>query len=125
MNVLGLVCNSEKEILSLSINDLIEDVKKLERLTKRTMFSVADSIFDPSGMVERFTIKAKILTQELWKRNLTWDEDLPSDLRLQWTSWMEDIKCLSEVSIPRRYFALNGSLQLHVFVAVAQKRTVL
>ena len=116
VKVLVLVWSAEKDTLSLNIKNLIEDVKKLKRLTKRTVFSVAASIFDPLGMVEPFTVKAKILMQELWKHNLTWDEDLPSDLRLQWTSWMEDIKCQSKVSNPRQYFALNGSnLQLHVF----------
>ena len=101
VKVLGLVWNAEKDTLSLNIKNLIEDVKKLKRLTKRTVFSFAASIFDPLGMVEPFTVKAKTLMQELWKHNLTWDEDLPSDLRLQWTSWMEDIECLSKVSIPR------------------------
>ena len=116
VKVLVLVWSAEKDTLSLRIKNFIEDVKKLKRLTKRTVFSVAASIFDPLGMVEPFTVKAKILMQELWKHNLTWDEDLPSDLRLQWTSWMEDIKCQSKVSNPRQYFALNGSnLQLHVF----------
>ena len=102
MKVLGLVWNSDKDILSLNIGNRIEDVEKLKRLTKTHRVSVAASVFDPLGIVEPFTVKTRILMQELWKHNLTWDEDLPSDVRLQWTSWMEDIKCLSHVSIPRQ-----------------------
>ena len=46
--------------------------------TKRGVVSIVSSIFDPCGYLSPFTLRAKCLTQELWRQRVDWDEPLPS-----------------------------------------------
>lgn len=117
LKVLGLIWNSERDVLSLSVKKIIEDVKQLKKITKRSVLSIAATIFDPLGFVEPFTVKAKILMQTLWERKVTWDEELPADLNQEWIAWIRDIEGLLDVEIPRQYFISSdhSKLQLHVF----------
>ncbi|KAF8791615.1 hypothetical protein HNY73_006456 [Argiope bruennichi] len=48
--------------------------------SKRHVLRVISQIFDPCGLISPFVITVKILIQELWKRGLEWDEQLPQDL---------------------------------------------
>jgi hypothetical protein len=41
--------------------------------TKRNMLSDASKIFDPMGLLSPYTIRSKMLFQQLWNRGLQWD----------------------------------------------------
>jgi hypothetical protein len=47
-------------------------------VTKRQIVSVVGSIFDPIGFLTPFTLRAKCIIQELWRRQLGWDEEIGS-----------------------------------------------
>ncbi|CAB4031409.1 Hypothetical predicted protein, partial [Paramuricea clavata] len=55
--------------------------------TKRNMLSDASKIFDPMGLLSPYTIRSKMLFQQLWNRGLQWDEQLPEDILQQWNAW--------------------------------------
>ena len=38
-----------------------------------TPLSIASRIFDPMGLLTPFTVKAKIVFQDLWQRELEWE----------------------------------------------------
>ena len=42
--------------------------------------SIAAKVFDPLGLLEPFTVKAKMMLQELWKQKVSWDSQLPEEL---------------------------------------------
>lgn len=44
-------------------------------------------VYDLFGFLAPFLIKAKILFQKMWQKELKWDELLPEDLNLEWTNW--------------------------------------
>ena len=45
-------------------------------MTKGIALSKINSIYDPLGLITPFTIKAKMLLKNLWKRGFRWDEDI-------------------------------------------------
>ena len=49
--------------------------------TKRGLLSLFCSIFNSLGIVSPCLIEPKLIIQELWKRKVDWDEELPSDLK--------------------------------------------
>ena len=51
--------------------------------TKRSLLTVAPRIFDPVGLITPFTIRAKMLFQELWQRGLQCEDHLDEDIAVQ------------------------------------------
>ena len=58
-------------------------------------------MFDPVGLISPFTVRAKILFQEFWRRGLEWDDPLDSDIEREWSSWISELLQLKDVTIPR------------------------
>ncbi|XP_044166852.1 uncharacterized protein LOC122950905 [Acropora millepora] len=56
-----------------------ESVSSHDPMTKRSLLSLASRMFDPMGLISPFTVRAKILFQELWRRGLEWDDPLDND----------------------------------------------
>ena len=50
---------------------------------KRSLLSIASRISDPMGLITPFTIRAKMLFQELWQRGLQWEAHLDEDIAVQ------------------------------------------
>eukprot|EP00112_Aurelia_sp_Birch-Aquarium-sp1_P013482 Seg2864.4 transcript_id=Seg2864.4/GoldUCD/mRNA.D3Y31 product="hypothetical protein" protein_id=Seg2864.4/GoldUCD/D3Y31 len=86
--------------------------------TKRSLISISSKLFDLMGWLGPFSVRAKILYQELWTRGLDWDQKLPEDLMSLWNKWKEDLKELSNLRISR-CFVSNltnvNSVELHGF----------
>ena len=119
--ILGLTWNLTNDILSLSLEKMIRKSEAITKLTKRSTISFASKLFDPLGYVEPITVKAKIMIQDLWKQNLSWDEDVTSEHKDQWLNWISDISNLTSVEIPRPYFLTSiSNRQLHIFCDSSQ-----
>ena len=114
--ILGLTWNSTCDMLSLSLKKMIRETENIKRPTKRSALSFASKLLDPLGFVEPITGKAKIMIQDLWKQNISWDEDLSNEQKEQWLTWIGDISSLTSIEVPRPYFLTNISeKQLHIF----------
>ncbi|XP_068756583.1 uncharacterized protein [Montipora capricornis] len=70
-------------------------------VSKRSLLSLASQMFDPLGLISPFTVRAKILFQELWLKGLQWDDPLDSDTKAKWLSWKSESLQLKDVTIPR------------------------
>ncbi|XP_068756894.1 uncharacterized protein [Montipora capricornis] len=70
-------------------------------MSKRSLLSLASKMFDPLGLISPFTVRAKILFQELWLKGLQWDDPLDSDTKAKWLSWKSESLQLKDVTIPR------------------------
>ena len=68
------------------------------KLTKRNILKLA-GIYDPIRGGAAVLIKAKIAIQELWKRGLGWDADVPPDIRTKWAELFNEIAKLNEVKL--------------------------
>ena len=87
-------------------------------MTKRGLISVMSSVFDPCGYLSPFVIRAKLLAQELWKRGIGWDQQLPVEIVKQWQSWLDELDGLAVFQLPRhhpKYSPTDSKGEIHVF----------
>ena len=112
--VLGLLWDTETDTVSVQPSE-----KQKMSTTKRAVLSSIASTFDPLGLVAPFTLQAKLLMQDLWRKQLSWDVTLAEDDLQRWRCWQESAALLSDLRIPRCYQAAADSevtrRELHVF----------
>ena len=48
-------------------------------------------VYDPLGMVAPVTLVSKEIYHEICDRKLSWDEELPPDLKKRWRKWMKNL----------------------------------
>ena len=82
------------------------------------------SIYDPLGFVAPFHLSAKILLQNLCRKQLGWDDLIPEEDLIRWKSWLEELPRLEQFSIDRCFKSPNFgdiiSCQLHHFSDASQ-----
>ena len=69
--------------------------------TKQNVLRKVATIFDPLGFACPYIIVAKILLQELWMRGYDWDDEVQDEIADNIGDWLEQLKSLQEVKIPR------------------------
>lgn len=114
--VLGLHWNRFSDILKVNVS-WTKDVN-LEKITKRTMLSVAHKVFDPIGFTSPVMICPKMMLQKTWKIGLTWDEEITGDLKNEFIGWFRELNILEEIEIPRYIQVTPDNLKkctLHTF----------
>ncbi|XP_070144617.1 uncharacterized protein [Drosophila kikkawai] len=89
--------------------------------TKREVLSQIAKLFDPAGWLSPFVIRAKIFMQEIWLRELGWDQPLPTDLVTKWQEFLKGYPTLREIRIPRWVrFHPAAEVQYHAFCDASQ-----
>ncbi|XP_055585016.1 uncharacterized protein LOC129737877 [Uranotaenia lowii] len=93
--------------------------------TKREVLRVVMSLYDPLGLLSHFIVHGKILIQDIWRTQSTWDEPISETLKARWSQWIDLFQFLGDIRIPRPYFPGHSShelspLQLHVFVDASE-----
>lgn len=115
---LGMIWKPESDELAfdLSFKRLPPDIVEGNVTpTKRDFLKFVMSIFDPLGLLCPYTIKSKILLQKVWRSGIGWDEELKESECKEWQRWLEDIKQLSNITVPRWYGLAPVRFDLHVF----------
>ena len=80
-------------------------------LTKRNIISVASRFYDPFGVLSPFTVRFKILFQELCMKEVGWDEPLSGEL-LRWRGLLKSLKLTKALVLPCCYFAFGEKMTL-------------
>ena len=121
--ILGLVWDSNADMMSFPLLKVVSETKALHgQLTKRSVLSIAAKVFDPFGLLEPFTVRATMMLQELWKQKVSWDSQMPEELKPQWWTWFEELETVPLIQIPRSYFPSRWSrVNLHVFEDSSKK----
>jgi hypothetical protein len=90
--------------------------------TKRKVLSAIAKIYDPLQLIGPVIVKAKLIMQELWKREIGWDEELPEDLKTSWTIILNQLHLLNQIRIPRKVIESYPykSLEIHGFSDASQ-----
>ncbi|XP_055918648.1 uncharacterized protein LOC129950751 [Eupeodes corollae] len=121
--VLGMWWDTKTDSLtySLKFNKGNKDVLSGDRKpTKREVLRVMMSIFDPLGLIGHFTSYLKVLMQEVWRSGVHWDDEIEDDHQESWLRWLNELKQVESVLIPRCYLAEStwdlAETELHVFV---------
>lgn len=123
LKILGLLWNTDTDVLYLDSQSFPEDWKL--NPTKRIVLKAMLKVFDPIGFVAPFTVRMKSLLQEIWRRGLEWDSNLPIDLKDEWESWCSEIVHLRNFEVPRKYFpqgiTFSDAIQIHIFSDASPK----
>ena len=94
-------------------------------ITKREILRESSKIYDPLGLLTPVTIRAKILLQELWKNNFSWDEPLPPIIQKKWLILSNGLETATQTQFPRQYFPSSSTwpfnTTLHIFVDASMK----
>ncbi|KAJ8723487.1 hypothetical protein PYW08_003399 [Mythimna loreyi] len=80
-------------------------------VTKRTILSDMQKLFDPLGWIAPSLILAKMLIQKLWLEKVGWDDKISQHLIDEWLTLREDFKEVKEVSIDRWIGTLRVDLE--------------
>ncbi|XP_049523124.1 uncharacterized protein LOC119452753 [Dermacentor silvarum] len=116
--VLGLLWDTAADKLILNMESLLQILEK-KNDTKRCVLQTTARIFDPLGWLSPFVVRMKVLFQRLWEHGTAWEEVMPEQLRHEWETWSDELKCYPVFSLPRCELKLfldkPSSSQLHVF----------
>ena len=74
--------------------------------------------FVPLGLVSPFTIRAKILLQDMWTKGLNGGEPIDRELSIRARDWFSELENLQEINVPRclQEFKLEKSISVQTFV---------
>ena len=116
---LGVWWLSDQDVFTFRENAPSSDVK----YTKRQFLKQIATLFDPIGFLVPFTIRAKMLLQQMWMARLEWDEDLTEPLTNAAWGWFSELPELTQLQIP--WCLLLGRKQidnvpLHTFVDASE-----
>ncbi|MGR0202218.1 hypothetical protein, partial [Klebsiella pneumoniae] len=88
----------------------------------KEILSIAARIFDVNGYISPVIFWIKCLLQRLWLLHSDWDDDIPSDLRRLWSSFIQELPLLSQVTLPRYILSHSpSSLQIVSFADASDK----
>lgn len=103
---LGLIWYPKEDLLSFDVSFKkipVDIITGDTRPSKRQMLKVLMSIFDIFGFLSPFTIKGKIMLQDVWRLQLDWDEKIPETIYEKWIEWLQLLKEINQLRIPRHY----------------------
>ena len=134
VKVLGSIWNIISDTLLFNFDELIAYAKSLS-MTKISLLKWSSKIFDPLGLLTPFTIKLKMLFQEMCLTKTNWDDEVDDKTRREWNTLLSELSHLSRVPVSRCYFVAllkPATVQIHGFsdaserayAAVAYLRTV-
>ena len=110
---LGLVWDSERDVMSPSINTSSDYTP-----TKRGLIRDVARTYDVLGWIAPTVLDMKILYQSLWKSGHDWDQPVPSDLAEHHAQWRLELPLLKSRTLPRCYRLPHSTpltTQLHAF----------
>jgi len=96
IKILGQVRHPSKGTFKYVIN--IKYFREL--VTKGLMLSIILSIFDTTGLLGPVIVRCKMFIQQLWLRQISWDQELPHDLQETWKELYRQLPALNNTSIP-------------------------
>ncbi|XP_070518841.1 uncharacterized protein [Cardiocondyla obscurior] len=114
--VLGILWDKKSDTLALNVSDF--SVLSDSEITKRNILSFAHRVFDPLGVVCPVMLCPRILLQDTWNLDLTWDNVVPDDIKIKFFKWIKDLKNLKEINIPRCFLgeiSESDNISLHIF----------
>ena len=99
------------------------DPKCADVITRRFILSVVSTVFDPLVLVSPVVLEGKLIFQDSTRLSLPWDEPVPVDLERRWCTWVQSLKDLCNIRIPRCVKPVefnDGVMELHHFSDASQ-----
>ena len=94
---LGVLWEAMADVFTFSVQT--QDVST--KPTKRNVLSTIATVFDPLQFLAYFSIRAKVLMQEVWLAEIGWDDNPSDDLTsTKWRRCVSEFHKLSHITIP-------------------------
>ena len=91
INILGISWNSRNDTLFLTEPEVATFAGGI---TRRTLSSAMQKIFDPLGFVSVTIMLPKLWLQQSWQTTSDWDEPLPDDISIFVRRWFSELPIL-------------------------------
>lgn len=117
ISVLGLLWDTASDEILCNLSALPSS-SEVGKINKRNLLSLTQKIYDPVGMLCPATLIPRLILQEIWNRKISWDEELPTDIKTRFYDWYDNIQLLENCRIPRRLSSEplhNCTASLHMF----------
>ena len=119
IKTLGVLWQSNDDVFTFRFIPLSAN----EVFTKRKVASLVAKMFDPFQVLAPYSIRAKIMLQQTWLREIGWDDPLPEDLSLSWTDWLKHLPKLEAIRL-NRCLTQSGkqvnAANIHTFVDASE-----
>ena len=120
VKTLGVLWQAKEDIFTFKANPPNDEFE----FTKRNFLRKIAMLFDPLGFIAPYTIRAKMLLQEMWIGGLDWDDNLDEKLVYKAKKWFSELNELCYIKIPRCLRLEQEkevvSTTIHVFVDASQ-----
>lgn len=114
VKALGIQWNLDKDQFEYKLNlPVVSTV-----ITKRSILSDIQKLFDPLGWLAPSLVRAKILIQQLWLERIDWDATLNETLAERWIAIRSDLENVNGIFINRWMGTSNSnkdSIEIHGF----------
>lgn len=114
IKALGVQWNLRKDRFEYNLN--LPSINEV--ITKRSILSDIQKLYDPLGWIAPSIVLTKILMQELWLEKITWDDSLNSKIASKWITLRSDLEHVNGIYIERwvgTTCANRESIELHGF----------
>lgn len=116
IKTLGLLWNSFQDAFYFQVPEINGII------TKRTILSTTAKMFDPIGLISPIIITAKILMQRLWELHISWDDEVPQEIKSEWENFCLQLNALQRIRIPRYIFVDNPlRVEIHGFADASER----
>ncbi|XP_022832838.1 uncharacterized protein LOC111360825 [Spodoptera litura] len=113
IKILGLTWNRREDCFQYSVN---LPPLTTAPVTKRSIVSDIARLFDPLGWLAPSVVVAKMFIQKLWLAGVSWDEELTTNLKTEWSTYRGELILLTKIQVPRWLsISSNNDLELHGF----------
>ena len=80
---------------------------KTKPITRRGMLSTIASLYDPLGFIAPVILQGRVLLQQVCRGAADWDDPVTDDVKKKWLRWIESLKSLHCIQIPRSFVPLH------------------
>lgn len=116
LKTLGLNWDQSSDHICYDINFTHKGV-----VSKRNILKTISKLFDPLGLVLPFTLQAKIMLQKLWLNKLSWDDEVPFDIKESWLHFVNNLTKINNIRIPRHVICKQFiNIELHIFTDASE-----
>ena len=77
--------------------------KMAKPLTKRGILSMLSSVYDPLGIASPFVLGARKVMQELCRKKIGWDDQVPPVYQQQWQKWTQGLHEDQSAQVPAAF----------------------
>lgn len=97
VKALGIAWKPQSDTFELIVNLSCDN----DVITKRNVLSAIAKTFDPLGWLAPLVIVLKIFMQKLWLAGLGWDDELNSELKAEWITYLRNFENMNPILLPR------------------------